>query len=1517
MRLTENLSSRAKRLTGFLMVLTLLGFAAKPFLPAPSSLASSGKGLINKLIASKKQETSTQKSPVKPSEPVSQDEGHLSEADRLQIKGERYKQDLEFSEQELAKRGFFIPAVPANNMCAGAVAVTDTGTYPILTSLINATGADSTGDPATLSGGGCTTSTGRGVWYTFTPTATASYRFSTMSSRLTAPSTRFAPAPTFNSGYQDSVVAVFTSVAGCTGPFTQIACNDDVGATAAQSEAVAALTASTTYYVLVYKFGSSPGAIVEPFGGIQLYVTRDVPSNDTCSSPQTLMLNQITPGSSSNAADDYRVSGSDPDWANGGSGNNTFGGSISCPGRDVVYQFTPASTGEYTFYVTNGNAVGGVVGNITAYLSTNCPTAGFPATVDIIAGGSRTSDQEVIACVNLTASTTYYLYVDDNSSGVSNGFFAQVVQCSPKEGVAANNDPATAEPIQCGVQGDITPSSDVDVYALPSQASAGARVFAMVNGAFTHLTSPSAEADMRVVTTVDTLECDTDNNDNQFGGSSPNIAGTILPTGTSYLRINAGSTGVAPYQLYSVVRAAATEVNEISDPQATPTNNLFSDASVQTGDFFYGLMSNVNDIDHYKFTANAGDVIFVSLDTNPGRPTFASPNQNYIDSFDGVLDLLDSSGAVLSRVNGISGSNAGSNFSGAGSVTSFTPNYTAEGILFVARTTGTHYVRITANSLPTVPGGLTPVTGFAAQDYLVSVAINCAPLSGGPSTTTVTSINRQSGTDPVCAPASVTYRVTFAAPVSGVTNSNFTLTDVSSNLTGESITSTTAVGVAPTATWDVVVNTGTASAATGNGMLRLDMANSTGVTPMVTGLPFITGQTFTVNATPTADAGPASYGTVCTGASVNLTATVPTVGTGSWSVQSGPNTSSAQFSNTALATSTFTPTAAGSYTLAWTVLNGPCANAVDTATLTVNAGPTASNAGPDQTVCQTTTAVTLAANVPSSGSGTWSVISGPNTSSAQFANTAVANTTFTPVTRPGTYTLQWSIAPSGGGCPASIDTVVITFVASPTTANAGPDQSLCISSAPATLAANTPTFGSGTWSVISGPSTLTSQFANVNSPTTTFTPTGSVAGVYTLQWTIANSPCPSSSDTVVITFTATPTTANAGPDQAVCNDGSVVQLAANTPTVGSGSWTVVSGPDTSTTQFASTTNPTTTFTPAGGAGDYVLQWTITNAPCPASSDTVTISVTSCLELPFLFVADTNNNRIQKYDGTTWTVLGTDVVNGIDGFKNPEAVAAGDGGNLLFVADTGNNRILRSDDGGLTWTAIATTGSTINPAAVKTPAGVAVDAAGNLYISDTGNQRVFRLDGGVAGPAIILAASGTGAGRVSAPQGLAITTANTLFVADSANSRILSIANADVAAANTGTTFASSGSGLAQVRNPQGVGVNAAGDLGVADTGNNRVLLFPGAVPGPATVLTTSGVSLGQTRLPEGITFCLFTTGALAGDTSVIVGDSANNRIEGRILAAGAWQLVTGNPAPPQTATVGSSIGQFRAPSKIR
>lgn len=212
------------------------------------------------------------------------------------------------------------------------------------------------------------------------------------------------------------------------------------------------------------------------------------------------------------------------------------------------------------------------------------------------------------------------------------------------------------------------------------------------------------------------------------------------------------------------------------------------------------------------------------------------------------------------------------------------------------------------------------------------------------------------------------------------------------------------------------------------------------------------------------------------------------------------------------------------------------------------------------------------------------------------------------VSPPATTTYSVSSATDSAGCPATASgSATVTVNQPPTTASTGGPQQICSGGTTAGLGGNTPSVGTGSWSVVSGG---TGTFnPNATTPNATFTHS-SGTGTIVVRWTISNSPCSDSTADVTITIDQPPTTANAGPDQSVC--GSSATLAANTPSVGTGTWTVVSGTGT----FANSHSPTTIVT-GMTPGANVFRWTITNGACAASADDVTITSGSATTLTAL------------------------------------------------------------------------------------------------------------------------------------------------------------------------------------------------------------------------------------------------------------------------------------------------------------
>jgi sugar lactone lactonase YvrE len=153
---------------------------------------------------------------------------------------------------------------------------------------------------------------------------------------------------------------------------------------------------------------------------------------------------------------------------------------------------------------------------------------------------------------------------------------------------------------------------------------------------------------------------------------------------------------------------------------------------------------------------------------------------------------------------------------------------------------------------------------------------------------------------------------------------------------------------------------------------------------------------------------------------------------------------------------------------------------------------------------------------------------------------------------------------------------------------------------------------------------------------------------------------------------------------------------------------------------------------------------------------------------------------------------------------------------------------------------------------QTPSGIAVDSAGNVYVADTGNSVIRKITpaglvstlAGTAG--VVGGQDGTGAGaQFGAPTGIAVDAGGNLYVADSFLNTIRKVTPAGVVTTIAGTpriTGHADGTGAAaQFNQPSGIGVDASGNIYVADTNNDTIRrVTPAGVV--STVAGTAGVS---------------------------------------------------------------------------
>ncbi|MDR2208258.1 MAG: SMP-30/gluconolactonase/LRE family protein, partial [Azoarcus sp.] len=184
------------------------------------------------------------------------------------------------------------------------------------------------------------------------------------------------------------------------------------------------------------------------------------------------------------------------------------------------------------------------------------------------------------------------------------------------------------------------------------------------------------------------------------------------------------------------------------------------------------------------------------------------------------------------------------------------------------------------------------------------------------------------------------------------------------------------------------------------------------------------------------------------------------------------------------------------------------------------------------------------------------------------------------------------------------------------------------------------------------------------------------------------------------------------------------------------------------------------------------------------------------------------------------------------FNSPSDITIGAAGNL-YVADTKNDRIRKiTPTGEVSTLAGGEEGFADgigSDAKFDSPSGIAIDAAGNLYVVDTGNDRIRKIT--PAGEVSTLAGSeegfadGVGSdARFYGPASIASDAAGNLYVAGSGNNRIRKITPAGEVSTFAGGKegFADGIGSTAKFSYPSGIASDAAGNLYVADIGNERI-----------------------------------------------------------------------------------------------
>jgi RHS repeat-associated protein len=353
----------------------------------------------------------------------------------------------------------------------------------------------------------------------------------------------------------------------------------------------------------------------------------------------------------------------------------------------------------------------------------------------------------------------------------------------------------------------------------------------------------------------------------------------------------------------------------------------------------------------------------------------------------------------------------------------------------------------------------------------------------------------------------------------------------------------------------------------------------------------------------------------------------------------------------------------------------------------------------------------------------------------------------------------------------------------------------------------------------------------------------------------------------------------------------------------------------------------------------------------------------------LYVADSGNSRIQEVARTTHTEFGQSMtandIYTVAGSSAGTAGFSGDGGAAtsalldtpgqvaldtssdLYIADSDNNRIREVNASTAKIATTAGTGGMLGTvgdggpattAALSNPAGIATDAKGNVYIADTNNQRVQEIAAtshtqfGIAmtagdvytiagSPVGVTGDTGDGGPATSAlldsPIAVAVDAAGDVYVADYGNNRIQEVAAASgtqrgiamtagdmytVAGSATGNSGFSGDGGVATsalLSFPWGLAVDGGGDIYIADENNNRVEEVAGATGSQWGQSMTSGdiytvAGSATSAFGDSGNGGLATSALLTAPSGVVVDgagnlyltDDGNNRIQEVAVATG-------------------------------
>ena len=281
------------------------------------------------------------------------------------------------------------------------------------------------------------------------------------------------------------------------------------------------------------------------------------------------------------------------------------------------------------------------------------------------------------------------------------------------------------------------------------------------------------------------------------------------------------------------------------------------------------------------------------------------------------------------------------------------------------------------------------------------------------------------------------------------------------------------------------------------------------------------------------------------------------------------------------------------------------------------------------------------------------------------------------------------------------------------------------------------------------------------------------------------------------------------------------------------------------------------------------------------------------------------------------------------FSSPVGLSF-DGSHTIYVADTNFLRVLKMDIStpGFGLTDVAGNGSPswsgdgglASAAQLGNPSAVTFDAGGNEYIADMQNNVIRKVDPSgvistVAGNAMLPPGySGDGGpatgARLNAPQGVAVDAAGDIFISDTANHRLRKV---DHATGNISTVAGTGTSGFngdgpatgAELNLPWGLAFDSTGNLFIADNLNHRIRELAGGVITTVAGNIVAGYS-GDGGPATSASLLFPTAVAIDATGNVYFTDSGNHRVRafpvgGTIsTVAGTGQAGSGGDGGPAT-----------------